>query len=173
MSYVKYERDIVTKYKVELLGWPVTIKFANPSEVATVDDIRKLRQALRTGDCKWMVQTRRQQVAHAELVAAREAAGEPAVKKRKERSDKGKTRGKGSKKAVGGKGGGRGGRWVQGDDDAEGGDTDGDGEQEQRQPPKKKQKSATTTAARAARKLPPAPKSLEFIHDSDDGSEED
>jgi hypothetical protein len=27
MSYIKYERDIVSKYKVKLVGWPSTIKF--------------------------------------------------------------------------------------------------------------------------------------------------
>jgi hypothetical protein len=33
MSYMKYDCDIVSKYKVELLGWPTSIKFANPSEI--------------------------------------------------------------------------------------------------------------------------------------------
>lgn len=56
MSYVKYKCDIVTKYKVELLGWPVRIKFTNPSEIGTVDDIQKLCQALKVRACKWVVQ---------------------------------------------------------------------------------------------------------------------
>ena len=57
MCYVKYERNIVTKYKVELAGWPVGLKFANPSEIGTVDEIQKLRNALRAGDCKWTAQS--------------------------------------------------------------------------------------------------------------------
>jgi hypothetical protein len=52
MSYLKYERNIVTKYKVELVGWPLTIKFASPSKIGTVDEIHRLRQALKDGDCK-------------------------------------------------------------------------------------------------------------------------
>jgi hypothetical protein len=100
MSYIKYERDIVSKYKVKLVGWPLTVKFANPSEIGTVDDIRHLRQVLKIGECKWVVLTRRQQIAHEEIFAAKVASGELVGKKRKERSDKGKTRGnlKGTKK---------------------------------------------------------------------------
>ncbi|KAF8219706.1 hypothetical protein L208DRAFT_1210884, partial [Tricholoma matsutake] len=80
MSYVKYEQDIVVKYKVELCGWPTMIKFDNPSEISTVNNIRKLHQALQAGECKWL--------------AMKEAAGETVVRKRKERSDKGKTQNK-------------------------------------------------------------------------------
>jgi hypothetical protein len=39
MSYRKFGLDIVSKYKVKLFGWPLAIKFANPSEIGTVDDI--------------------------------------------------------------------------------------------------------------------------------------
>jgi len=52
------------------------------------------------GDCKWVVQSQRQQVAHAEKLAVKEAAGGLVEKKRKERSDKGKSRAKGGKKGV-------------------------------------------------------------------------
>ena len=52
MSYVKYEHNIISKYKVEIVGWPASIKFANPSEIGTVDEIRKLHEALRVGECK-------------------------------------------------------------------------------------------------------------------------
>jgi hypothetical protein len=39
MCYVRYEQDIITKHKVELVGWPTSIRFANPSDIGTVDDI--------------------------------------------------------------------------------------------------------------------------------------
>lgn len=166
MSYVKYERDIVAKHKVQLLGWPTTIKFANPSEIGTIDDIRKLRLALRGGDCKWVVQSKRQQVAHAENLAAREAAGDPGVKKRKERSDKGKTRGKGNENAAAAGSGEKGGKRTRDDNnDGNGGSDNGDDE---RPRPKKKRKSAVTSAAR---KLPPAPKSRPFIDTDSEGED--
>jgi hypothetical protein len=148
MSYLKYEHDIITKYKVELLGWPITIKFTSPSEIGTIDEIRRLRQAFK--DCKWVVQTRRQQQAHLEMLAARAVAGEPVVKKRKQRLDKGKTR---KKKTAGGILG----RLELGESSGE----------EHTQPPKKKRKIANATAAR---KLPPAAKSWPFIHDTSDDS---
>jgi hypothetical protein len=171
MSYVKYECDIVTKYKVELLGWPVTIKFTNPSEISTVDDIRKLCQALKDGACKWVVQLQRQQEAHIKMITVREAIGESTVKKIKERSDKGKMRGQGSKK-VRKKLGKDGGKCMRHDEIAgqEGG---GDDENGEKQPPKKKRKTTSKTTASAAKKLPPAPKSCTFIDDSDKDSDED
>jgi hypothetical protein len=92
MNYVNYETAIVEKYKVDLVGWPATIKFANPSAIGTVDDIRALRNALKTGECKWIIQTKRQQAMHAEMLKNKREAGVAIGKKRKERSDKGKKR---------------------------------------------------------------------------------
>jgi hypothetical protein len=85
MSYLKYECNIVTKYKVGLTGWPLTIKFASPSEISTVEEIRRLCQALNVGDCKLVAQTRRQQQAHLEILAMCEATGESVGKKQKQR----------------------------------------------------------------------------------------
>lgn len=164
MCYVNYEIDIVTKHKVELVGWPASIKFANPSEIGTIEDIRKLRQALKVGECKWIAQSRGQQAAYAQNLARKAASGEQVVKKRKQRSDKGKQR----KKAVS----------TQSGNDKEGdreetrnnGDND---EEESRQPPKKKRKygAASKTNLSFHKMLPPAAKSKAFIVDSD--AEED
>jgi hypothetical protein len=161
MSYVNYERDIITKYKIKLIGWPTAVKFASPSEIGTVDDIRLLRQALKVGDCKWMVLTRRQQQAHIETLAARVAAGEVVGKKRKQRSDKGKTRKK-SSKARGRDAGEKNG--IDGENDgSENEDIDQtSGGQAGQRPLKKKRKTVGV-----ARKLPPTVKSHEFIEDSD------
>jgi hypothetical protein len=165
MSYVNYERDIVTRYKIKLIGWPPAVKFASPSEIGTVDDIRLLRQALIVGDCKWMVQTRRQQQAHLEALAARVAAGEVIGKKRKQRSDKGKTRKKSSRK-----GGKAGEKHGDEDMDTENEDIAQKNVEKHRQPPRKKRKTAA-----AERMLPFAAriafKSHEFIDESEDDSE--
>jgi hypothetical protein len=178
MCYVKYEQDIVSKHKVELVGWPAAIKFSNPSKIGTVKEIRKLRQALKVGDCKWIAQSRRQQAAYAAMLAVKEAAGERVIKKRKERSDKGKMRAgaKGGKKAATGKSSNTGKGCGRCAGDKQGGvacgneddnDNDEEEEEEDQQPPKKKRKSATAAKARAEKKLLPNPKSTQFIVDSD------
>jgi hypothetical protein len=175
MCYVKYDQDIVTKHKVELVGWPVSIKFANPSEIGTVDDIRKLRQALKVGDCKWIVQSRGQQAAYAERLAEKVAAGEQVVKKRKERSDKGKPRV--SKKAASGQSGKGGRKHIEdkergpgvGEDDSNSNSNDSE---ESRQLPKKKRKY-TAAKGRIEKKLPPTQKSNEFINTDDEDDDDD
>jgi len=94
MNYINYEIAIVEKHKIELVGWPQGITFANPSAIGTVGDIRLLRTALIAGECKWIVQTKRQQAAHAEVLKEKRDTGEVIGKKRKQRSDKGKKRGR-------------------------------------------------------------------------------
>jgi hypothetical protein len=175
MCYVKYDQNIVTKYKVELVGWPASIKFANPSEIGNVDSIRKLRQALMVGECKWIVQSRGQQAAYAEKLAKKVAAGEQVPKKRKQRSDKGKQRGsKGGKNTSGQST--KGARKHTGDRDTgeseDDSETDNNGD-ESRQPPKKKQKVRAAAKPRVQKKLPPAPKSKAFIADTDEEDEDD
>jgi hypothetical protein len=173
MCYVKYEQEIIIKHKVKLVGWPTSIKFANPSDIGTVGNIRKLRQTLKTGECKWIVQSRGQQAAYAEMLAGKVAAGEQVVKKRKERSDKGKTREKGSKKAVTGKSG-KGGRNAGGDNARGSGASEG-GDNDDKEPrlPRKKRKHATAAKARVEKKLPPALKSKEFVVDSNDDNNDE
>jgi hypothetical protein len=153
MSYIKYEIEIVTRHKVELLGWPPGIQFASPSVIGTIADLCMLRSALRTGECKWVVQTRGQQVAYAKKLAARVAGGESLVKKRKERSDKGKKK-SGKKNQA---------RKRAADDDAA-----PDSEEQ----PRKKRK-VTSHKAAAERQLPPTQfKSREFLSSDDDETDE-
>jgi len=174
MCYVKYDQDIVTKHKVELVGWPASIKFANPSEIGNVDDIRKLRQALKVGECKWIVQSRGQQAAYAEKIARRVATGEQAAKKRKQRSDKGKPRGsKGGKNAAGQNGKGARKHTGNGEPGESEDGSENDNSEGPRQPPKKKQKVNAAAKARIRKKLPPAPKSKAFIVDTDDEDDDD
>lgn len=171
MSYVNYEQDIVTKHKVELIGWPASIKFANPSEIGTVDNVRKLRQALKVGECKWIAQSRGQQAAYAVKLAAKIASGQVAGKKRKQRSDKGKTRGSKGGKKVASNQSGKAGRKHKERDASEDDSSDNDNA-ESRQPPKKKRKYGAAAKARAEKKLPPAPKSKAFIIDTDEDEDD-
>ena len=169
---MKYEQEIIIKHKVELVGWPMSIKFANPSDVGTVSDIQRLFQALKTGECKWIMQSWGQQAAYAEMLTGKVAAGEQVVKKRKERSDKGKTREKGSKKAVTGKSG-KEGRKVRGDNDRGSGASEG-GDDDDKEPGllRKKQKHGTVAKAHVKKKLPPALKSKKFMVDSNDDNDD-
>jgi hypothetical protein len=92
MNYVNYDTSIVIKYKAQLVGWPSTIKFGNPSTIGTVDDIRTLHTALQVGSCKWIILTVHQQAAHLKSVEALREAGTVVGKKRKVHLDKGKQR---------------------------------------------------------------------------------
>ena len=163
MCYVKYDWDIISKHKVKIVGWPEAVKFANPSEIGTINEIRKLCQALKLSECKWVTQSQRQQAAHTEMLTMKVAASELVVKKKKRRSDKGKMRGKGGRKSVEicekGMQDERGGSMGNEDDDNDDGG----------QPPKKRQKCMTTGRARvcALKKLPPTPKSKPLIDESD------
>jgi hypothetical protein len=165
MCYVKYDWDIISKHKVKIVGWPKAVKFANPSEIRTVDEIQKLCQTLKLSKCKWVAQFRRQQAAHTEMLATKVAASELVVKKRKQRSDKGKMRGKGGGKSVE--------IHEKGMQDERGGSTGNENDNDDDnggQPPKKRQKHVTTGKARVhvLKKLLPTPKSKLLIDESDD-----
>ena len=120
------------------------------------------------------MQSRRQQVTHAEKLAAKEAAGEVVVKKRKERSDKGKPRTKGSKRNSHLTSGQQDGTCTWDNKEDNKGVYEEDIDDNGSQPPRKKTKHAAAALSNAARQLPPASK--EFINDNnsdidDDGSD--
>jgi hypothetical protein len=98
MSYTRYDVDIVQKLHVKLVGWPAGLTFASPSLIGTVGDVKILREALQTQECKWVTLSQRQREEHVAKLTAMTAAGTPSIKKRKQRSDKGAKRGK--KKAI-------------------------------------------------------------------------
>jgi hypothetical protein len=143
MNYMNYETAIVEKYKVELVGWPPHIPFANPSTLGTMDAVRSLRSALQVGECKWVAQTLRQQAAHADKLKALRESGQIIGKKRKERSDKGK------KRAHAGEQGG--------------------GQQEKT----KRRAILRSNKSSSSSQVPPAPKSRAFIDDEDDDDEDE
>jgi hypothetical protein len=104
MSYTRYDIDIVQKLHIKLVGWPAGIPFASPSLIGTVGDVKILREALQTQECKWVSLSQRQREEHSAKLTAMTAAGTPPIKKRKQRSDKGAKRLKRVKKTNGGVG---------------------------------------------------------------------
>lgn len=54
MRYTHYERQVCVKHRVILRGWPEGIKFGTPYQLGRIDDAEKLRDALRSGECKWV-----------------------------------------------------------------------------------------------------------------------
>lgn len=92
MNYVNYDKSIVQKYRVKIVRWPENVKFTNPASLTSMDELRQLRQALRTHDCHWVKITEREVRLHMESIKEREAGGESVSRKWKQRSDKGKPR---------------------------------------------------------------------------------
>ncbi|KAG2108082.1 hypothetical protein DEU56DRAFT_843820 [Suillus clintonianus] len=88
MNYHNYETSVIETYGVRLVGWPNGVKFTSPSNIGTVGDIRKLRDALKARTCYWTVLSPAELKAHASELDTR-SAGEVVRKPRKKRSDAG------------------------------------------------------------------------------------
>lgn len=54
MSYGKYDVDIQLAYKVQLRGWPTSVKFASPYDITVMGDVRLLHDSLKAGECVWV-----------------------------------------------------------------------------------------------------------------------
>ncbi|KAG1900423.1 uncharacterized protein F5891DRAFT_1227064 [Suillus fuscotomentosus] len=89
MNYHNYETAIVETYGVRLVGWPHGVNFISPSNIRTVGDIRKLRDALKARTCYWTVLSPAEIKAHTAELEARCSAGDVVHKPRKKRSDAG------------------------------------------------------------------------------------
>jgi hypothetical protein len=92
MNYVNYDSQVIQKYQCKIVGWTFNT-LISPFDMNTVDDLRTLRDALRCGACFWVRMTKGEVSKHAADLVLREAAGEVIGKKRKQRSDKGVTKG--------------------------------------------------------------------------------
>ena len=155
MNYQNYNTQIVERLGVKLVGWTYH-KLVSPYEIHCVDDIRELHNALVCGACFWMRLSKREMTRHKADMETREAAGEVVVKKRKERSDKGVS--KGPRKKSGSHGAA---------DDAE------EEEELEARPSKKrtvtqkKVKAVATKRALAKKAKSQVPPSNEYIDDSD------
>jgi hypothetical protein len=93
MNYANYEKAIMLLHGVKVVGWPLEA-FVSPSDVTNITDMRKLRDAWKTGACKWVRLTQAELDAHAASIEARQRDGEVVGKQRKKRSDAGVARGK-------------------------------------------------------------------------------
>ncbi|KAG1794347.1 uncharacterized protein HD556DRAFT_1236853 [Suillus plorans] len=89
MNYHNYETAIVETYGIRLVGWPHGVNFISPSNIGTVGDIRKLRDALKARTCYWTVLSPAEIKAHTAELEARCSAGDVIRKPRKKRSDAG------------------------------------------------------------------------------------
>jgi len=92
MNYNNYETAVIETYAVQLVGWPHGVKFISPSNIGTVSEIRKLRDALKARTCYWTALTAAEVKAHAAKLDARRSAGEVVRQPRKKRSDAGISR---------------------------------------------------------------------------------
>ena len=92
MNYENYDVSIVETYGVKLVGWPPSVAFTCPSKIGTVGDMRKLRDALRSGQCFWKRLNSSERTSFGAGLDMRRSAGEQVKKPRKKRSDAGKSR---------------------------------------------------------------------------------
>jgi hypothetical protein len=90
MQYVNYEEAIVQRYGIKLQGWTYD-RFVNPSELSTsLPLLRKLLNAIDTGDCKFVKLTAEALRKCLETYKKKVANGEIKIRERKIRSDAGK-----------------------------------------------------------------------------------
>jgi hypothetical protein len=90
MQYVNYEEAIVQRYGIDLQGWTYD-RFVNPSELSTsLPLLRKLLNAIDTGDCKFVKLTAEERRKRLETYKKKVANGEIKARERKIRSDAGK-----------------------------------------------------------------------------------
>ncbi|KAG1730790.1 hypothetical protein EDD22DRAFT_960669 [Suillus occidentalis] len=83
MNYSNYKTSIIETYRVQLVGWPLGIKFVNPSNIGTVGDIQKLQDALKTCTCYWAALLSAEVKTHASELDTHRSAGEAIWKPRK------------------------------------------------------------------------------------------
>ncbi|KAJ7080161.1 hypothetical protein B0H15DRAFT_765531, partial [Mycena belliarum] len=91
MSYSRYLVDIVQLFKVQLMGWPTEIPFVNPSQLGTIDRVRRIADGLRNGQIYW-VQLQPDEVADVDAEVQRRRNSGTLSKPRKPHNDAGKKR---------------------------------------------------------------------------------
>lgn len=92
-NYANYETKMVRDEGIKFIGWPLE-KFGSPSDINTIGELRRLRDALNSGACRLVKLTENERLAHAKDMEDRQNTGEVIGKKRKTRSDAGTARGK-------------------------------------------------------------------------------
>ncbi|KAG1777848.1 hypothetical protein EV702DRAFT_968727 [Suillus placidus] len=89
MNYNNYNTAIIETYAVQLVGWPPGINFISPSNIGTVGEIWRIRDALKACTCYWTTLTPAEVKTHTANLNERRSAGEIVKKPRKKRSDAG------------------------------------------------------------------------------------
>ncbi|KAJ7799761.1 hypothetical protein B0H14DRAFT_2616791 [Mycena olivaceomarginata] len=91
MAYVHFKVDVALAWKLKLMGWPLHIPFANPSQIGLIDNLRRIRDDIRAGliyfEALSPLEARALQT---EVDGIAEAQG-GRTKRRKTRKDKGQT----------------------------------------------------------------------------------
>ncbi|KAJ6493119.1 hypothetical protein C8R45DRAFT_1095636 [Mycena sanguinolenta] len=57
MNYERYIKVVVLGYGVIIVGWPESIDFTSPTNISSVDNMRKLRDSWKDSRCRWKVLT--------------------------------------------------------------------------------------------------------------------
>ena len=81
MNYDNYERKIVERFAVELIGWPDDLlPIRNPGQLGGRDRVQKLFVALTTNVCHWKKLSEQDRQRRIELNTERHARGEQVYK---------------------------------------------------------------------------------------------
>ncbi|KAI6018967.1 hypothetical protein BKA83DRAFT_4057712, partial [Pisolithus microcarpus] len=91
LRFANFEQ-IKYKFGIDYEGWPDGIPFCSPYKIQTVDEIRRLRDAIRENSFRWVKMTSSQHLEYRKQVDTRREAGETVGVPRQGRSDKGKKR---------------------------------------------------------------------------------
>ncbi|KAF7366582.1 hypothetical protein MSAN_00915700 [Mycena sanguinolenta] len=93
MNYERYIKAIILGYGVIIVGWPKNIDFTSPTNISSVDDMRKLRDAWKNGTAYWRILTSAEKEKWRKDYEEKVEAGEIVEVERRKRSDKGVVRG--------------------------------------------------------------------------------
>ena len=99
MNYENYEGKIVERYGVALQGWPCG-EIRNPSKVGSHQEVTKLLEALKSGECRWVTLSDEEIAQRKATNKAHQARGETVYKSRKEGPRKRKSGKKSAKSAA-------------------------------------------------------------------------
>lgn len=94
MQYKNYNIEMREKLKVQLVRWPTDLPIKHPKHFTSMDDLRKICVAFRTGTAYWAPLTTAERKQVQRDITGRKERGEPDKAPHAERSDKGKKRGK-------------------------------------------------------------------------------
>ncbi|KAJ6474315.1 hypothetical protein C8R45DRAFT_1103288 [Mycena sanguinolenta] len=99
MNYERYIKAVVLGYGVMIVGWPKQIDFTSPTNISSVDDMRKLRDTWKDGTARWKMLSKSEKEKWRKDYEEKVESGEIVEVERQRRSDKGIIRGQNSRTA--------------------------------------------------------------------------